>query len=146
MPNTRTLTSANCILMLGVTGLYDTPRRIQGFSADDVSDFDQVNTSETSMGVDGRLSAGYVPVPVPQNIVLQADSESNDFFENWLMAEKQRREKYVAFGTIAIPSTQRKYAMTRGFLGTVSIVPAVRRTLQPRRYALTWENVTPAPF
>jgi hypothetical protein len=145
MANNRTLTSANCILMLGVTGLYDTPRRLQGFSADDVTDFDALNTGETSMGVDGRLSAGFVINSVNQNITIQADSESIDIFENWQQAERQRREKYVAFGSIFVPATGRKYAMTRGFLGSVSIVPSVRKTLQPRRFSLTWENVTSAP-
>lgn len=145
MANDRTLTAANCILMLGVVGLYDTPRRIQGFSADDVTDFDPLATGETSMGVDGRLSAGYVINAVPQNITLQADSQSNDIFENWQQAERQRREKYVAFGSIFVPATGRKYAMTRGFLGTVSVMPAIRKTLQPRRFALTWESVSVGP-
>ena len=146
MANNRTLTAANCILMIGVQGLYDTPRRIQGFSADDVTDFDALTVKETQMGVDGRLSAGYVLNPTAQNITLQADSESNDFFENWLQAERQRRETYVAFGTILVRATNRRYTMNRGFLMSSSLMPAFRKTLQPRRYALSWENVAPGPI
>lgn len=145
MANSRTLTSVNSILLLGVTGLYDTPRRIQGFSTDDVTDFDVLGLGESSMGVDGRLSFGYTINAVNQNIMLQADSESNDVFENWQQAERQRREKYVAFGSLVIPSTGRKYTMTRGGLMSVSIIPGVRKTLQPRRFSLTWESVTASP-
>ena len=145
MANTRTLTSANAIIMLGVIGLYDTPRRLQGFSADDVSDIDALAVGEGSMGVDGRLSAGFVFNPVTQNITLQADSESNDFFENWQQAERQRREKYVAFGTILIRATEKRYTMTRGFLMSASLMPALRKTLQPRRFSLNWENVSSGP-
>lgn len=145
MANNRTLTSANSILLLGVTGLYDTPRRIQGFSTDDVSDFDALATGETAMGVDGRLSAGYVINAATQNIMLQADSESLDILENWQQAERQRREKYVAFGSLFVPATGRKYSMVRGFLGSVSIVPSIRKTLQARRFSMTWESVTASP-
>lgn len=145
MANDRTLTSANSILMLGVIGLYDTPRRMQGFTADAITDFDAVSTAETVPGVDGRLSAGWVYTPIGQNISLQADSKSNDFFDNWRQAENQRREKYIAFGTIFLPATGIKYSMTRGFLGNTSIMPAVNKTLQGRRFTLTWERVTTSP-
>ena len=146
MANNRTLTAANCILMLGIEGLYNAPRRIQGFSADDVSDFDALGIGETQMGVDGRLSAGFVHNPTAQNITLQADSESNDLFENWTQAERQRKEKYIAFGSILMRATGKRYIMTRGFLMSTSLMPAIRKTLQPRRYSLVWENISPGPI
>ena len=145
MANNRTLTSANAILMLGFEGLFPTARRLQGFSADDVTDLEGIAQGETSMGVDGRLSAGFVFNAVAQNITLQADSESNDMFEILQQAERQRMEKFVAFGSILIKATGRRYTMTRGFLTNVSLMPAVRKTLQPRRYSLTWEKVTVGP-
>lgn len=145
MANTRTITAANAVLMLGITGLYNTPRRIQGFSADDVTDLDALAVGETSMGVDGRLSAGFVFNAISQNITLQADSESNDVFENWQQAERQRREKYVAFGSILIKATGRRYTLTRGFLVNTTLMPAVRKTLQPRRFTLSWESVSSGP-
>lgn len=145
MANNRTLTAANAIIMLGVQNLFDSPKQIQGFSADDVTDLDGLAVGETSMGVDGRLSAGFVFNPITQNITIQADSESNDFFERWQQAERQRKEKYIAFGTILVKATGRRYTLTRGFLTTVSLMPAIRKTLQPRRFSLTWENVSPGP-
>lgn len=145
MANDRTLTAANAILMLGVTGLYDVARQMQGFSADDVTDMDAVGVGETSMGVDGRLSAGFVFNPVTQNVTLQADSESIDFFENWQQAEARQKEKYVAFGSILLRATGKRYTMTRGFLTMAVLMPAVRKTLQPRRFTLQWQSVTSAP-
>lgn len=146
MANNRTLTAANSIILLGVRGLYDTPQQIQGFSADNVADLEAFQPTETQMGVDGRLSAGWAAAPVVQNVTLQADSESNDFFENWIQSEQTAREKFVAFGTIILPATDRKYSLERGFLGSVMVMPAIQRTLQPRRYSLTWQRVTPAPY
>lgn len=145
MANTRTLTSANAILLISVAGLYDVAQRIQGFSADDITDTDAVEPKETMMGVDGRLSAGWVPVIIKQNITLQADSLSNDLFENWAASERTSRETYVASGGLIIPSTGRKYAMRRGFLKGFVTFPSLKRTAQPRRYSIDWESVTAAP-
>lgn len=146
MANNRTLTSANAILLISVAGLFDVAQRIQGFATDDMTDTDAVESGETSMGIDGRLSAGFVPVPVMQNITLQADSESLDFFERWDTTEQAIREKYVASGSLLIRATGRKYDMTRGFLRSISRTPALKKTLQPRRCTIVWERVTPAPY
>lgn len=145
MANNRTITAANAVLMLGAIGLYDTARRLQGFSADDVTDMDGLSVGETQQGVDGRLSAGFVYNPVTQNITLQADSESNDLFENLVAAERLQSEKYVLFGSILIKATGRRYTMTRGFLTNTSVMPAIRKTLQARRFTITWEKVTVGP-
>lgn len=139
--NTRTLTAANSIILLGVTGLYPNPVRLQGFAADDVSDVENMQPTEIVMGVDGRMSAGYAPAPVVQNITLQADSESNDFFDTLISAERTAREKYVLFGSIVLPALGRKFAMTRGFLHSFPKMPGVKRTLQPRRFTLHWEDM-----
>lgn len=144
--NNRTLTSANCILILSVTGLFDSGQRIQGFAADDITDTADVQPGEVSMGVDGRLSAGFVPVPIVQNIALQADSQSNDLFESWWGAERSAREKYVASGVLIIPATTRKYTLLRGFLTSMPPTASLKRTLQPRRYGITWERLDPAPY
>lgn len=145
MANDRTITAANAVLMIGVQGLYDVPRRLQGFAADNITDVDALAIGEGVMGVDGRLSAGYVFNPISQNITVQADSESIDFFENWIQAEAQRREKYIAFGSLLISATRKRYTMTRGFLMNVSLVPAVNKTLQARRFTISWEALTSAP-
>jgi len=143
--NNRTLTSANSILLLSVDPIFPIPIRLQGFSADDVTSIDALEPTETSMGIDGRLSAGYVPVPVSQNITLQADSESNDFFDFWANYERQAKEKVVASGTIILPGTQAQYVLFRGFLRGYAPLPDVKRTLQPRRFTVVWERITPAP-
>lgn len=144
--NNRTLTSANAIILISVQGLYPAAQRIQGFSADDIFDTDAIQPAETSMGVDGRLSAGFVPVSTKMNITLQADSLSIDLFETWLQTEKALREKLVANGVVVLPSVQKKYQMTRGFLLSVPQTPAMRKSAQPRRFTLEWENVSPSPY
>lgn len=146
MANNRTLTSANAILLIAVDLVFPVAQRIQGFSTDDITDMDAMEPVETAMGVDGRLSAGYVPVSIRQNITLQADSESNDFFDDWATYEINRREKSVASGTLIIPGLKRQHTLYRGFLRSYPPIAALRKTSQPRRYTIEWERHYPAPY
>lgn len=140
----RNLTSANTIIHLAVIGLIATPTRLQGFATDDVFSTDDVNGVETMMGVDGKLSAGFVPQPKIQRYVLQADSKSNDFFERWARQQELTKEVYIASGLAHLIGLERKYVMTRGFLTAHSPVATMKKTAQPRTYTITWEQITSA--
>jgi hypothetical protein len=142
----RNLTAANAILLLSVTGLYLTPQRIQGFSTDDAFDVESVEGAEVMMGVDGLLSGGFIPKERKMTITLQADSLSNDFFDNWVSAQDVARELYIANGSVAIPSLSKKYTLTRGILTTYKPLAGVKKVLQPRSFGITWQAVAPAPF
>jgi hypothetical protein len=144
--NQNTITSANSVFALAVLGLFDTPVLIQGFGTDDAFDTESLAPAETQMGVDGNFSAGWVPVAVPVNITLQADSDSNVLFETWYAFEQQQQEKFVAQGSILLPATGRKYTLTRGFLTAIAMTPGAKKVLQPRRYSVTFGKITPANF
>lgn len=139
------LTGASAIITFAIPGLFNTPVQIQGFAADDVFDADVQEIAETSMGVDGLLSGGYVNVPVKQTIALQADSPSIPFFENWAAQQARAVDVYTADGRCNIVATGRTYIMTRGFLTSYATMPAVKKLLQPRRFTVTWQSVRPAP-
>lgn len=140
----RNLTSANSIIHLAVIGLIATPTRLQGFATDDIFSTDDVSNVETMMGVDGKLSAGFVPQPKVQRYVLQADSKSNDFFERWVRQQDLTKETYVASGLIHLLGQERKYVMTRGFLTSHSPLATLKKTAQPRTYTITWQDITSA--
>jgi len=139
------LTSANAVLMLAVSGLYAVPQQIQGFSSDDVTEFADIATKETSMGVDGNFSAGFVFTPIQQTITLQADSASNTFFEAINAAEQAAKEAYPMTGVLLLKSVGKSYALTRGFLTSYSTVAGAKKILQPRKYVITWGSVVAVP-
>jgi hypothetical protein len=143
--NSRTLTTANSVLLLSVDTIFPVAVQITGFSADDITNSDAVTSKEMSMGIDGRLSAGFVPVAIPQNIVLQSDSLSVDFFEQWISYEASTAETYFATGTLLIPSLEKSYTMNRGVLMSHAAMPSLRKTAQPRTFMINWESVIPAP-
>lgn len=145
MANDKTLTAANAVLLVSVTNLFPVPVQIQGFSADDITDTESLDSVETMMGVDGRLSGGFVFATVRQNYTLQADSDSIGFFERWYAAMQQSRETFVANGSLTVSSLQRRYVMTRGFLRSYVPTPSLKRVAQPRRFAIEWQSVAGAP-
>lgn len=140
-----TLTAANAIITLSVAGLFPVAHRLQGFSADNIYETPSQEVAETAMGVDGRLSAGFVYNPVEQTFIIQADSASNAFFEQWAAFQQQNQDVSPCSGQTALPSVGRTYISTRGFLVGLQPLPNAAKILQPRRYVIRWQGVQSAP-
>lgn len=143
MANT-TITSANSILTMVVPGLFPVPVSIQGYSTDDAFMLDALDLAETVMGVDGKMSAGYVPKEVKLTVTLQADSESKEFFAILTQAVKTAREIFYMSATLSLPSTGESFTFTRGILTSVDQAPAAKKMLQPQKFVITWESVNRA--
>jgi len=140
-----TLSNSNSVLMLQVTGLFPVPIEIQGFSVDDMFTVPDVVSGEFMMGVDGKLSYGYVPYEVPLELTLQADSESNLIFDTLIGAESISKDKYRIDFTILVQGTSTLYVFTNGALGTHSPIPAGKKVLQPRKFSMTYESIKAMP-
>jgi hypothetical protein len=138
------ITAANAVLTLSIAGLYPSPQHLQGFSADDVFDTESIDTAETQMGVDGKLSAGFVYVPVDWSITLMADSASNDIFDNWFSSQQAARAPYFATASVTLPSVGKKWAMTNGVLVKFPPMPNAKKVLQPRKFTIRFESISPA--
>ena len=136
-----TITSANSVFMLVVAGLFPVPVQLQGFATDKAFTTDAVDLAEVQMGVDGRMTAGYVPVPVKQTISLQADSPSRDIFTTIIQASMTARTVFFMSGSIAIPATGESYTLTRGVLMTGKQIPDAQKVLQPVDFTITWERI-----
>lgn len=139
-----TLTTANSIILIGIQSVFPTPQQLQGFAADDISDVEGLASAEAVMGVDGILSAGFVFVPIKQGITLQADSPSNFVFDQWYNAQQQLRDLFFATGTIILPGLPAKWYLTQGAMTLYKPIGDLKRTLQPRKYEITWQSMSPA--
>lgn len=139
-----TITAANSIFALTITGLYPAPQVLHGYAADDAFATDALESAETVMGLDGHLSGGYVFNPVKQTIVLMPDSASLDVFNNWSLAQMASREVLVANASISLPAIGKKYVLTRGFLTSHKPIPDVKKVLQSVQYQITWGSVAGA--
>lgn len=138
------LTSANIVIMLSVNGLFNTPVQISGFTADNIFSSETVESAELSMGVDGKLSSGFVHVPIKWTVVLQADSDSNAIFDQIYAAEQSSGDKYKVQGTVKFPSLGTAWTMANGIVSGHKAIPDAKRTTVAREYTITWEKVLPA--
>lgn len=142
MPDT-TITSANSVFTIAVAGLFPAPQQLQGYSAERAWETDSVELSETQMGVDGRMTAGWTPNPVSQRVSLQADSPSKQIFLAIQRAMKAARDVYYISGTIDLPSTGESFICTRGVLKSAKPLPDAGKVLQPMDFQIVWESIQP---
>lgn len=140
-----TLTTASSAFTLVVRNLFPVPQKLQGYSTDDSFSVEDVQPMEVQMGVDGQLSAGYVPYATPVTFTFQADSPSIAMFDTVLEAQKAAKEGFIFDGTGLIQGTSEKYAMTKGFLTSATPMSTGKKTLQPRKFTITFERVTKSP-
>ena len=139
------LTSANAIITLAIGTVFPIPVQIQGFAADDIFSTPAIKSAETLMGVDGKLSAGFVFVPVEQEFMIQADSPSNLVFDTWHALQQTTSELFAATGLIVLQGISTSWILNNGYLTSYPPLPDAKKLLQPRRYGITWESVSPAP-
>ncbi len=138
------ITSANSVFTLVVAGLFPSPVQLRGYATDKAFATEAVDLAETQMGVDGRMTAGFVFSPTPQTITLQADSPSKDFFKILAQAMKTAREVYYISGSIALPSTGESFTLIRGILQNYKSIADAQKVLQPMDYKIVWESVNPS--
>lgn len=138
------ISGAGSVVTLAIPTLFNVPQQIQGFASDDVFDFDEIESVETLMGVDGVLSAGFVWKPQAQSITLQADSPSNAIFDQWYAYQKGGISSYPANGVVIVPSIGLKLILSNGFLTRYKI-PGAKKLITPRRYGITWNDAQPVP-
>lgn len=140
------ITSANSVLVLGVAGLFTVPQQLQGFSTDDMYEMSAVDNKEIMLGVDGVLSAGWIPAVKVLSVTLQADSASNTFFESWFSAEEAAKTPFFGFGVITQPSISRSYALTNGVLKNYTPLASAKKVLQPRKFEIHFQTALGAPI
>ena len=136
-----TITSANAVLSLAINNYFPVPQIIQGFAVDDAFESESVQQSEVLMGVDGTLSGGKIFVPYKMTIHLQADSPSVFLFDAWRNAQNAAVDVFSASGSINLPGTSMLYTLNNGFLTSATPFPAVKKTLTPLVYEITWQSI-----
>jgi hypothetical protein len=136
-----TITAANSVFALAITGLYPSPQILSGYGADDAFTTEAMENAEVVQGLDGHLSGGFIFNPVKQTITIMPDSPSLEIFNNWALAQLSQREVMTANASISLPSIGFKYVLKRGFLTSSRPVPDVKKLLAAVPYQITWESV-----
>lgn len=139
------LTTANSTMALTTQTLYPSAQLIQGYAADDAFDTEAVENGEYSMGIDGKLSAGFVFNPIPLTMTLQADSASLGIFENIWQFEFSNRAKLTQNVTITVPAVSKRYEFSNGFMRSYK-APAGKRILEPGVVVFVFNSLQVSPI
>ena len=139
------ITAANAVFLISVPLLLPVPQQLQGFAADDIFDVDDIDATDTLMGVDGVLSAGMVYMPKPMNVALQADSASIAFFDAWYQGQQAAVQSYAAQATVTFTGINTSYVLTTGYLKRYKPMADAKKLLQPRKFRIEWQTITPSP-
>jgi hypothetical protein len=134
------ITSSNSVFTLSALSVFPAAQNLKGYAADDAFMADAIDMADVVMGVDGKLSAGYVPNPTKVTIALQADSPSIKVFEAIIAATRAARDVIFLDASVSMPSTGKSYTLTRGVLTNASQFPDAKKTLQPQKYIITFES------
>lgn len=138
----RTITASNSVFTLTIPGLYSSPVQLDGYAADSAFSSESINSAESHMGVDGKMSAGYVFTAIKMKINLEADSLSCDIFERWFDTQRATKEVLFANATVDIPATGKSYTLTKGVLSSFKPFPDAKKVLGAMEYEITWESIT----
>lgn len=142
----RTITSADSTFVLSSADFALAATILEGYAADAAFAMDNADTAETSLGVDGKLSAGWVPRSYNQTITLQPDSPSRPLFDGLVAAQDAARTVFRLNGVITLPGNQYSHALSRGVLKNYSSMANAQRILQPMTYVIEWEKVLTIPL
>ena len=133
------LSVANIVVTLAVPGLVSLTV-LQGYAPDDIYAIEAADTGETMMGLDGILSAGYVPVPRVIIFKQMANSPTQQFFDNWGAGEDLARQKFPAFGNIIYPGLFKQAILQTGILRAREFLPNAAKLLQPQTFRVEWQS------
>lgn len=142
----RTITSADSTFVISSADFALAATILQGYAADAAFAMDNATSAETSLGVDGKLSAGWVPRSYNQTITLQPDSPSRPIFDSIVAGQDAGRTIYRLNAVITLPGNQYSHSLSRGVLKSYSAMANAQKILQPMTYVIEWEKVIPVPL
>lgn len=137
-----TITSVNCTFTLSVGVIFPTPVELKQWAVNDFISGAEVQVNETMRGVDGHFTGGFIfPEAIETRVSLMGDSVSKDIFDTWYNTMLTIKETMTANGVLKIPSIQKKYTMTKGYLVSHKIFPDVQNLVQAPTYTIRWGQV-----
>jgi len=138
----KSITSISTRFIINISELGLAGHKVEGFSEDEAINFDEVDTTEVYIGVDGQLNAGFIPQLKTMHLSLAPTSRSLTIF-NRLYQEMTKREEviWINSAVITLPAVKQSFALTNGVLSGFTPVTAIKKTLQAVPVKIVWSRV-----
>ena len=138
------ITSANATLVLSCADFALASVSVEGFAVDDAWSFEETEHVVAQKGVDGKMSAGWVPVLNNMRINFSPDSPFNAQMMALLQAQKAARKPFIISGVLSVPSLDKVFTLSKGVCPRAKTAPDGARVLGPQAYTITFDDVSPA--
>jgi hypothetical protein len=134
------ITSANAKVILTVENLYPTGVQLENFSTDNSFTLDDQTIAETHMSVDGKLTAGYTPVPAVVTINLDAGSPSYEVMSNIFNTSKLNLSVMKCSMQITVPALRKDFRLKNGVMTQGHPLPNGDKILGNTTWQFTFES------
>lgn len=114
----------------------------EGYSADSALSAEMTKIVETRMGVDGQMSAGYVPAIKRFTVDFEASSSSIWPLMSLARLIESAKTPQPVVITITIPAVGKKFICS-GFLTDYPPVLNIKRTLDPLSFGFDFQEIIP---
>jgi hypothetical protein len=135
------ITSANSESRMTIDELYPEGFPLEQFGTDQGIASEDVQLAESRMGVDGKLSAGYVCNVYPVTITFEPISSSVVYINDLKDAMNKSRRIYRVHLECRLPSLQLVYKFVNGHLENATAFPAIKKTLDPVTFKFVFESL-----
>lgn len=135
------ITSATSTLILIVNTLFPAGVKLQQFSADQSISQGDEELAVDRMGVDGYMSAGWVPTIKTVTISFEPSSPSVLIFDALYKASQANRKLYELTLIVNIPATGKTLTYTGGVLKNWKLLPDHKQVLDPISAVIDFETV-----
>lgn len=118
---------------------------LEGYAADSALGAEIAKITETRMGVDGQMSAGYVPSIKRFQIDFEASSSSIAHFMDLAMLAQTTKTPQPVVMTVTIPAVGKRF-ICNGVLTDYPPVFNIKRTLDPMSFSFDFQEIIPMPM
>lgn len=138
------ITSANSTLIITVSALAIASVAMEGYAVDNAWTLDDAETAVAQVGVDGKMTAGWVPRLNPLTLSFAPNSPSVATLSTIINAQDTQKTIYTLQGVLSCPSVGKSWTLSNGVLTRGKMIPDGSRILGPQSFQMTFEAVRPA--
>lgn len=135
------ITSANATAIMTVEDLYPAGFQLQMFGTDAAISQDSTQITDTRMGVDGYMVAGYTPMIKNVTITLEAPSPSVTFLKHLWRTMESNRKPYKCTLVCTVPSVLQIFTWTGGVLKEATPFPSMAQMLEPTTWLFHFSDI-----
>ena len=136
--------SANSPLIITVSALAIASVAMEGYAVDNAWALDDAETAVAQVGVDAKMTAGWVPRLNPLTLSFAPNSPSVATLSAIITAQDTNMTIYTLQGVLSCPSVSKSWTLSNGVLTRGKIIPDGSRILGPQSFQLTFESARPA--